>query len=325
MSEQYNAALQARLRQYVAEAGNQAQAAANIGIGKTMISLYLNSNYGKDSTFGKGDLAGTEQKLAEFFRIQDARKAQPSQTSPSRIRPGHYVPTTVSEHVYKTIRYCQLEKGITMVHGDSGIGKTMAAAKYVRDNPTTAIYLEVSPTTGVLSRFIRLLAAELRIPDRRDQGYLVAEIKARLMGTNRVVIIDEAQNLKYTTMEEIRNWTTPHPITGVPGVGIVLIGNTQIHRRMIGGRKEDLYAQQFNRSRPRPYSRRQITRGDVQMIFPGLDVPGHEKETDFLLAVCQSKWAIRNATHIWNDAVNDEDISYAKLQGIAQSMGIGIA
>ena len=319
MSKEYNALLQNRVRTYIQEVGTQVQAAANIGVGKTKLSLWLGSKY------ESGDVDGLERQLSEFFRIQDDRKAQPAHTSPERIEPGRYVPTSVSESVYKSIRYGQLMKGITMIHGDSGIGKTMGAAKYVRDNPTTSVYLEVSPTTGVLSRFIKMLAAELGIPSSRDQGFLVSEIKARLLGTSKVVIIDEAQNLKYTTMEEIRNWTTPHPITGKLGVGIVLIGNSQMHRRMLGGRKEDLFAQQFNRSRPRLFTRKQITKEDVQMIFPGLDAADRDKESNFLLAVCHSKWAIRNATHIWNDAVNNEDISYPQLQRIAQTMGIGVA
>lgn len=319
MGKVYSATLQERVRAYVKEVGSQVQAAANIGTGKTKLTLWLGSNY------EKGDVEGLERQLEEFFRIQDARKAQPVHTSPQSVEPGQYVPTTVSEQVYKSIHYGQLMKGITMIHGDSGIGKTMGAAKYVRDNPTSTVYLEVSPTSGVLSRFIRALAAELGIPGSRDQGQLVEEIKARLLGTSKVVIIDEAQNLKYTTMEEIRNWTTPHPITGKQGVGIVLIGNSAMHRRMLGGRKEDLFAQQFNRSRPRLFTRSQISREDVRKIFPGLEGAGRDKETDFLLAVCRSKWAIRNATHIWNDAVNNENISHQQLQGIAQSMGIGVA
>lgn len=324
MSEQYNVQLQARLRAYCAEVGSQRAAADKIGVKPTILSLYLNSNYGKDSDFGKGDLAGTEKKLVEFFRIHDARKAQPSQHAAERIIPGNYVPTSVSEHVYKAIKYCQLEKGITMIYGDSGIGKTTAAAKYVRDNPTTTIYMKVSPASGVHSRFIKKLAAKLRIAASKDIGLLVEDIKAKLYGTNWVLIIDEAHHLRYNTMEEIRDWTDYDPIDNTPGVGVVLIGNSIMYKRM-QGRNEEKYQQQENRCRPRPYSRRQITGEDVRMIFPGLDVAGKEKEVNFLLALCRSKWGIRHATAIWNDAVNAEDISYMTLQGIAQGMGIGIA
>ncbi|MFV0351713.1 MAG: AAA family ATPase [Oscillospiraceae bacterium] len=325
MSSVYNTKLQERLRAYVAEVGNQSKAAANIGINKTIISLYINSNYGPASDFGKGDLVGTEAKLAEYFLIQDARAQHPTRTSPSRIEDGRYVPTTISEQVYKAIRYCQLEKGIMMLHGDSGIGKTMGAGQYVRDNPSTAIYISVTPTTGALSRFIRALAQKLRIAESRNQWAMVEEIQAKLRGSNKVLIIDEAQNLKYTTMEEIRDWTTPDPIDFTPGIGIVLIGNPEMHRRMSRGRYSDRYDQQENRCRPMPLSRRQITKDDVKKIFPGLDNPEHDAEASYLLAVCRSKCGIRNATHIWNDAVNAKDISSKRLQGIAQGMGIVVA
>ena len=265
-----------------------------------------------------------ESKLNEFFKILDERKLLPSQMSPARIKPGEYKPTSVSEHIYKTIRYCQLERGITIVHGDSGIGKTMAAVKFVRDNPTSAVYIEVSPITGVLSRFVKLVAKALRIPESRDLGQLVEEIINKLRGSNIVLIVDEAQHLKYMAMEEIRNWTQFDPISGMPGVGIVLIGNPQIYTKM-QGKNSDLHEQQFNRSRPLSYRRSDISREDIQLIFPGLGSGQMEKETDFLLSVCRSQWAIRNATYIWNDAVNGKNTSFEHLRRIAQSRNINVA
>lgn len=319
MSKVYDTELQQRLLKFGSKdgIGSMAKAAQAIGYSTGTLSTYVNSKYG-------GDVAEVERKLREFFRVLDEMRAQPSNISPSRIEHGVYKPTSVSEHIYKTIRYCQLERGITIIHGDSGIGKTTAAAKFAKDNPGTAIYIEVSPITGVLSRFIRLVARAMRIPNSRDLGTLVEEIKAKLRGTNIVLIIDEAQHLKYMAMEEIRNWTQYEDITGKPGVGIVLIGNPQIYTKM-QGRRSDLHEQQFNRSRPLSYTRSQITREDVELIFPGLSAGGMKRETEFLLSVCRSQWAIRNATYIWNDAVNSEDTSYESLRRIARSRNIMVA
>ncbi len=200
----------------------------------------------------------------------------------------------------------------------------MAAAKFVKDNPSTAIYLEVSPVLGVLGRFIRALAKELRVPDANNLGTLREDVRARLVGTNRVLIIDEAQHLRFSAIEEIRNWSQPNPITGELGLGIVLMGNPQISLRM-KGRYAERYEQQFSRSRDVEYKRRQITREDVRLIFPGLAEGGMEEETSFLLSVCRSPWAIRAATYVWNDAVNSNDISCQRLRGIAKSRNILVA
>ena len=317
MSRVYDEALQERLRAFCEEIGSQAKAAKALNYSPGAISAYLNGKY--DS--GVNEI---EARLREAFRVQDERQSQPARVSPSRIEPGLYRPTSISEHIYKNIKYCQLEKGILSIVGEAGIGKTMAASKFVKDNPSTAIYMEVTPITGVLSRFIRALARKLRIQDANNLGTLLEEVKARLMGTNTVLIVDEAQHLRFAALEEIRNWTQPNPITNELGIGIVLMGNPQISLRM-KGRYSDRYEQQFSRSRDIEYKRRQISREDVQLIFPALTGNGMEQETDFMLSVCRSPWAIRNATYIWNDAVNSNDTSCERLRSIAHSRNILVA
>ncbi len=308
MSRVYDAALQGRLAAFSVEIGSQAKAAKAIGYSPASISAYLGGKY-------TGGISEIEARLHEFFRVKDERQSLPARVSPSRIEPGVYRPTSISEHIYKNIRYCQLEKGILSIVGEAGIGKTMAAAKFVKDNPGTAIYMEVSPITGVLSRFVRALARKLRIQDANNLGTLLEEVKAKLVGTNNVLIIDEAQHLRFSALEEIRNWTQPNPITSELGLGIVLMGNPQISLRM-KGRNSERYEQQFSRSRDIEYKRKQITPEDVCLIFPALAAEGMKQEAEFMLSVCRSPWAIRNATYIWNDAVNSNDTSCDRLRKI---------
>lgn len=324
MSNTYNTELQNRLRAYVKSIGSQATAAENIGINKAIISLYLHSNYGKGSKFDKGNLHNTEKKLEEFFQIQDAQDRQPSRQSPDRVEQMQYVPTSTSEHVYKSIRYCQLEKGISMIYGDAGIGKTMAARKFAKDYPTATVYMRVTPVTGVMSRFIRKLAAKLNIAPSRDIGQLQEDICDKLMGTNIVLIIDEGQELRYSTMEWLRSLCDYDDEREKPGIGIALIGNARMYTRM-QGRKEELYAQQFSRSRPQPYRARSCTRKDVELVFPSLVEQGMEAELDFLFKISKSRWAIRSAVKVYTDGINNKDVSLKRLQDIAHVRGIGVA
>jgi DNA transposition AAA+ family ATPase len=317
MSKNYDCMLQERLRAYCAELGGQSKAAVAVGMSKSVVSEYLNSKY------EKGDINSVETKLRDHFRVLDDRANQPSKTSPFRMADA-YVPTSISEHVYKSIRYAQLEKGIMVINGDPGIGKTLAAAKFVHDHPTTAVFVTATPTTGTHGRFPRVLAEKVGVTDSRDKLQMLEEIKAKLLGTNKVLIIDEAQHLRFLALEEIRNWSTPKdPVTGVTGIGIVLIGNPQIHERMIGGHNQQ-YAQQYNRSRPQRYTARQTRREDVEMVFPALTARGMKKELEFLLKISQSDWALRGAVNVWNDAVNNQDVSYDSLMAIARGRGIGI-
>ena len=189
-----------------------------------------------------------ENKLKEFFQIQEektqnAQKAEPFRTKTS----AGYIPTTISEEAYKLIRYCQLEKGIVVIDGDAGIGKTKAAAKFLQDNPSTTVYVKATPSTGSTRSLLKMIAKTLKLPENQRTEDLSVSIQEKLRETDKVIIIDEAQNLKFLTLEEIRGWVDEDIFTGKPGIGIVLIGNVEVYNKMLG-KQEAIFAQQFNRT-----------------------------------------------------------------------------
>lgn len=318
MAKEYNGRLQERLERFLKEEGlSQAKAAPVIGLSAAVLSQYRNSKY------DKGDVSEVEKKLEEFFRIKDeqaenARKAEPFKAA------GGYVPTSVSEAAYKLIRYCQLEKGIVIIDGDAGVGKTKAAAKFLQDNPATAVYVKTSPSTSSVRSLLKLIARTLRLPENSRTEDLAAAIQSSLKNTDKVLIIDEAQNLKFLALEEIRGWVDEDPFTGRPGIGIVLIGNDEVYNKMLG-KQEAIFAQQFNRTRLHGrYRTANILREDVLKLLPALAerAAEKEKEIDFLLAISHSVWGIRGMMTVFNNAVNNEDISLEGLQRMASTMGI---
>lgn len=318
MSKEYNAALQAKVEQFLKEKNvSQAKAAPMMGLSQTALSQYRNSKY------DKGDIAETERKLEEFFRASEEQDASTEKALPYRPTQD-YIPTSISEDVYKLIRYCQLEKGMVIVHGDAGIGKTKGAEKFVRENPTASIYLQATPSIGILGSLLKMMARALKLPETRNKLDLTLAIREKLEGTNKVIIIDEAQHLQLRALEEIRTWADPNPITGQQGVGIVLIGNTEVYTRMVG-KQEARFAQLFSRIRMnRYYSTHGVQADDVKKLFPRLAEDGMKKELDFLHGICQSKWGIRGAVNVYNNAVNNEDITHNGLYSMARGMGIGL-
>ena len=95
---------------------SQAKAAPLMGISQTALSQYRRSMY------DNGDISALESKLEEFFKAQDEQDASTEKALPYKPIQD-YIPTSISEDVYKLIRYCQLEKGMVIIHGDAGIGK----------------------------------------------------------------------------------------------------------------------------------------------------------------------------------------------------------
>ena len=220
------------------------------------------------------------------------------------------------------IRYCQLEKGIVVIDGDAGIGKTKAAAKFLQDNPTTTIYLKASPSTSTLRSLMKMIARALKLPETLRTDELSVSIQEKLKQTDKIIIIDEAQNIKFSALEEISRWTDEDMFTGRPGVGIVLIGNVEVYNKMLG-RQEAIFAQQFNRTRLHGrYRTTDIKKEDVIKLFPALKERGMNKEINYLHSISRSKWGIRGMVNVFRNAVNDEDVSLEGLERVASTMGI---
>lgn len=317
MSKAYNVELQQKLEQYLeAEGLSQAKAAPILGISTAVLSQY------RRSVYDKGDIEEVEKKLEEFFRIKEEQGQNIRKAEPFRATLQGYIPTSISEAAYKMIRYCQLEKGIVVIDGDAGIGKTKAAAKFLQDNPTTTIYLKASPSTSTLRSLMKMIARALKLPETLRTDELSVSIQEKLKQTDKIIIIDEAQNIKFSALEEISRWTDEDMFTGRPGVGIVLIGNVEVYNKMLG-RQEAIFAQQFNRTRLHGrYRTTDIKKEDVIKLFPALKERGMNKEINYLHSISRSKWGIRGMVNVFQNAVNDEDVSLEGLERVASTMGI---
>lgn len=306
-----------RLENYMKESGiSQARIAPLMGVSMTALSQYRNDKY-------RGDVNAVEAKIDEYLNTVDAQKELKEKVQEYRAD-DDYIPTSISEDIYQMIRYAQLNGGIAIAHGDAGIGKTKAAQKFVREHPTQAIYLEMSPVAGTLTNMLRMLARALRIPETSNKFNLITDIRDKLEGTNRVIIIDEAQHLKLSAIEQIRTLADPNSITGTKGVGIVLIGNTEVYSRL-KGKQQAQFAQLFSRIKmSRYYSTLNITDEDVHKLFPAFNDKETEKEIQFLSGVCKSKWGIRGAVNVYENSLNNEDTSFNGLFAMARTLGIEV-
>lgn len=306
-----------RLELYLKESKiSQAKLAPLIGMSMTAMSQYRNDKY-------RGDIAEVERKINEYLSTIDEQHEAKHKAEGYKLAED-YISISTSDDIYNMIRYVQINGGIAIAHGDAGIGKTKAAQKYARDNPTQTIYIEVSPITGTLTNMLRLLARALRLPESTNKFNLILSIREKLEGTNKVIVIDEAQHLKLSAIEQIRTLADPNSITGMKGIGIVFVGNTEIYTKM-KGKQQAQFAQLFSRIKmSKYYSTSNVTQADVEMLFPLLKNKGMKKELNFLLGICKSKWGIRGAANIYDNAINNSDISFNGLYGMARALGIEV-
>lgn len=315
----YNTELQKRLEKHLKEKGiSQSKAAPLIGISTSALSQYLKSKY------EGGNIENVENKIMIWLEHEEHMDERTEKTAAYKPVVNDYLETSISSDIYKRIRYCSIEKGMVILHGDAGIGKTKAAEKYAKDNYTTTIYVQVTPSSGSLGNSLKIIAEALKVTESTNRYITSSRIKNALVNTNKTLIIDEAQHLKMLALEEIRNLSDPDDLLGLPGSGIVLIGNTEIYNKMLG-HKSASFAQLFSRIKMHKYYQTSnVLKSDIEIIFPYLKENKMDKEIEFLWGISRSKWGIRGAVNVYNNAVNNEDVSFKGLYDMASDMGVGV-
>ena len=261
-----------------------------------------------------------EKAFREFLAQEGEAVATQKQAEPYKLDEG-YKPTSISEDVYQCIRFAQINRTLVMLHGDAGAGKTKAAVKYYRDNPQSTIYIRLDPSMAGLAGVGELLGAALDLPAVSSSKQMWQAIRARLRGTNKVIIVDEAQLLKRAPMDELRILPDEDEVNELPGNGVVLIGNSELYERV---KKGKVTTQTYTRiGLQRAYSTMKLTNEDVKLLFPMFAGEEHARELKLLAGVCRSQHSIRTAKNIVKNAIRNEDISYEGLRTAAASTSVG--
>ena len=293
--KEYDRQLQAKLEDYLSSGISQNKAAASIGVSATMLSQYRAGKY-------SGDIGVLESKLREFFGNNEAAKAV--------YRAVTYAETSVSKGVYQTIRICHLKGGLAVEAGDAGIGKTMAAKKYVEDFPNSAVYIAVNPCTSGVTAFLKAFAKVLHIDVSGRKDDMWERINSTLVGSKKVLIIDESQHLSIKTIETIRSFSDCNK-----DFGVVMIGN--INSLCNNGKPG--YAQIRNRTKlTSTRHTSNITKDDVRLLFPDAE----SKAVDFLHKITQTEQGVRGAVNLYNNAADNENISYEGLYAMAKATAV---
>jgi general secretion pathway protein A len=129
-------------------------------------------------------------------------------------------------------------RGIGLVTGDSGSGKTTTCRSAVADLHS-GLYrvLYVSMTTGNVMDLYKSIAWELGLPTERNRAALFKQIRgevSRLCAENRlkpVLIVDEAHHLRTDLLEDLRLLTN-YAMDSENRLTVVLVGHPELRRRM---------------------------------------------------------------------------------------------
>lgn len=226
MSDSKAKDLKARLKQQVDNDDISMNAAARaIGYSGAAISSWLSDKY-------DGDVPAVEAAVERFLKRRTERKADKSEPLP-------FIRTSVVKKVHEVARRSLLRKWLCVCYGDAGIGKTEALRAFAEEEK------DVILIEAVLGLSSKALFSELhdRVGlDGQGGTYdMFMDVVKKLKGSDRMLIIDEAENLPYRALELIRR------LYDKAGIGVLLVGMPKLITNLRGKRGQ--YAQLHSRVR----------------------------------------------------------------------------
>jgi len=274
------AAIRDQARQFLAESGTSRQTLAKaIDWSPASVSRWLTDDY-------TGDSATIARAVASFLARQEEKAASPPVDGP-------FAMTRQAAEILPVLNYAHVHSTMGVIVGPSGNGKTAALKHYAAEN-AGAVLFSVHPANHSMSEIIHQLFELLGKPGggRGTLGGLVKRLTAKLAGSGRLLIIDEAQFLDHQTVEVLR------AIHDSARIGLVFCGMPRLYRDLVGNTVE-LWEQIRTRvgikKRVSPF-----TAEDAGLILRALD-PRVTPE------VCRLAWEIgqargRGVTHLYHHA-----------------------
>lgn len=154
-----------------------------------------------------------------------------------------FVRTIVAERLFGLARNVKATRDIGVGYGPAGIGKTLCAKAFALEFPGT-IFLRVTRTSRTESGFMLTLFKLLRRSQRGRRSPTFEDIVDELRGSGRLLIIDQAQDLRDATYTFLLNL---HDEAELP---MLLLGTVDVRKR-VDADSGVLYGQISSRVGPR--------------------------------------------------------------------------
>ena len=287
------------LREYKEKTGKtQSQIAKELGVSDGQLSSFLSGTYKAPHTI--------IPKVEQLVQINDRKEIAPRE-------PG-FKRTTVSGIVMDLIAYCHIQGKIGVVYGDAGIGKTMGIKEYAKTHPDAAVVITISPCFATMTGVNELLAEELRIREKVSRKIQTEAVK-KLRGSNKVIIIDEAQHLTVRVINHLRC------LADESGVGMAFIGNEEIYLKMRGS-GQAAYAQLFSRIADNKHVlTSNITKEDIALVFSDSGV--NDEAVEVLFKIARTNYGLRGAVNVFvNTAAVFGQVTAKHIARMAKEMNI---
>lgn len=204
------------------------------GYTQTQIARAIGKSVAVVNQFIKGTYTGDVKKIAELVNEFIERLAEKAK---NKQLVAEFIPTYTAKKGLEVVRVAHLESEVNVIYGEAGLGKSMILKEYSKRNQN-AILIEADPgytPKALLEDLLKILGTN-KSGSIHDMSNACIEA---LRGTERVILVDEAELLPYRALEVLRR------IHDKAGVGVVLAGMPRLIINLKGKRGE--YAQLYSR------------------------------------------------------------------------------
>lgn len=271
----------------------QTRIAREVGVSATVISQWLSGGY-------PGDNSAVEAKVGRWLAKYQERASAGASTMPATPA---FVPTPTALRVQQALHYAQMAGDVTAIYGASGIGKTAAIRAYIGMSLNCWVATMSPATSGVVTALEEICAA-LGIQAAGGAARTHRDIVRRVTETGGLLIIDEAQHLSPSALDQIR------AIHDHAHIGLALVGNDYVYSRMDGAGKR---ADHLDRLRSRVGKRVKLSlssAADIDALLKAWGIPEDASWRSALVAFGRRPGALRGLTKVLRLAS-----SYAALAG----------
>lgn len=244
----------------------QTDVAKAMGISNGLVSAYLKGNY-------NGNTENTEKRFEEYLSNQQVVREKAKVTK----KDFDFVPTSVYETIEEHVKSAILEKGIVLITGKSGVGKT-TALKHIKQKDDALILIKVRPLMTA-SCILEHILGELGVsPERTPAGYNRKLDKAlqKLEGSGRTIVVDEGEHLGLKVFETLRF------MQDETDCGLVFCGTPELSTLIYSAREQ--FPHLYNRTGI-PVRLKELTETDVHRLASQID--RHETPASEWLKACK--------------------------------------
>ena len=198
---------------------SQAEVARSVGTSAATLSLWINEKY-------SGDVEKLELRMQSFLSREFTRQTYRVDET--------FVETSQARAITDVLNYCHTHQDMGAVYGVPGLGKSVSAVEYLKNHPDVILLTAFKGFTR--TAIIVSIAQHLGMATQLT-GYRQFQLIAKVMqGSDRMLILDEAQFLSSDSLEIVRS------LHDQSGIGTVYFGQPRM-QRMMAGKEAEFFAQ----------------------------------------------------------------------------------